>query len=151
MMYKPKLGDEVRFIDSAHENFHNSGLPIGSVGRVSGFSGLGSKALTIVDLGDSEVRCFNHHLKLAEVCPWREAIAMLVGKRPPLWMRGNPSTALNDEQTDQLQDWIGRNLSPNMQWSTAIGIIEAAQALVHAAVDNGNITLENGIMKHRHG
>jgi hypothetical protein len=72
-------------------------------------------------------------------CPWRLAIKTLVGKTPPDWVRGDLSK-LTDEKHEELRDWIGMNLQPAMEWSTAIGVIDAACSLVQEAKGNANFT-----------
>jgi len=77
--------------------------------------------------------------KLVPRCPWRLVIKTLVGKEPPEWVRGD-LRKLSDERHSELQDWIGSNLQPSMEWSTAIGVIDAACSLVEEAKANANFT-----------
>lgn len=76
-------------------------------------------------------------LKALPMCPWRQALFALVGVKPPDWVRGDLSK-LSDAQHLELADWIGTNLQPRMEWSTSIGVIDAACSLVREAADNGN-------------
>lgn len=75
--------------------------------------------------------------ELVPRCPWRLAIKTLVGKEPPDWVRG-PLGKLSDERHAELMEWIGMNLQPNMEWSTNIGVFDAACSLVDEAKNNGN-------------
>ncbi len=72
-------------------------------------------------------------------CPWRLVIKTLVGKVPPDWVRGDLSK-FSDEKHEELRDWIGMNLQPDMEWSTAIGVIDAACSLVSEAKGNANFS-----------
>lgn len=76
-------------------------------------------------------------LSAVPLCPWRQALTVLVGVKPPDWVRGNFSK-LDEERHDALTDWIGTNLQPSMEWSTAIGVVDAVGILVKEAVSNGN-------------
>lgn len=58
---------------------------------------------------------------------------------PPKWVRGN-LRKLTDEQHEDLIAWIGDNLQPSMEWSTCIGVIDAACSLVQEAIGNANFT-----------
>jgi hypothetical protein len=75
--------------------------------------------------------------ELVPRCPWRLAIKTIVGKEPPDWVRGNLHK-LSDARHGELQDWIGSNLQVSMEWSTAIGVIDAACNLVDEAKNNSN-------------
>jgi len=77
--------------------------------------------------------------------PCGDAIATMVGKRPPLKLlpRGTYSTSeLHETQGLELQFWICKQLGKRavpMHWSTGIGIMDAADAIVQEAVNNANI------------
>src|SRR6478609_831717 len=77
--------------------------------------------------------------ELVPRCPWRLVIKTLVGKEPPEWVRGDLSK-LSEKRHEELMNWIGMNLQPNMEWSTCIGVYDAACSLVKEAKDNGNFT-----------
>lgn len=75
--------------------------------------------------------------------PIRQVLRRLVGKAPPKFVRGYNYGNLTDVQHAQLQDWVSINISDTvLYWSTAIGIIEAAENIVGEAVANANIPPE---------
>lgn len=75
--------------------------------------------------------------------PIRQVLRRLVGKSPPKFVRGYNYSNLTDVQHAQLQDWVGSNINNTvLYWSTAIGIIEAAENIVAEAVANANIPPE---------
>lgn len=45
-----------------------------------------------------------------------------------------------------LQDYVSMHLKPEVEWSTAIGVIEAALTVLQEAMCNGNIN-EDGSLK----
>jgi hypothetical protein len=72
------------------------------------------------------------------VDPLSEAIAAIVGERPPLETVG--AYCFNDlSESDQswLQDWCSDQCKP--YWGTGLGVIEAAELIVRLAVENANI------------
>ena len=125
------VGDEVRITDKECHEY-------GKVGRLEGrFDKTVSHWYVRTDSGRGIYP--DSAFELVPRCPWRLVIKTLVGKEPPDWVRGNPSK-LSDEQHAALQDWIGDNLQPDMEWSTAIGVIDAACSLVSEAKGNANFT-----------
>jgi hypothetical protein len=46
-----------------------------------------------------------------------------------------------DKGNEEMQDWIGLNIKPEVEWSTAIGIMDACDLIVNEAANNGNIVL----------
>lgn len=75
--------------------------------------------------------------------PIGDAIATMVGRRPPLALlpRGTFSTTEIADCT-ALQDWVCSQLGRRrvrMHWSTGIGVLDAADAIVAEAVGNANI------------
>jgi hypothetical protein len=56
---------------------------------------------------------------------------------------------MNDEDgeaTFELQCWIVNNMrSEILDWCTGIGIIEAVENLYETALENGNLSIENGM------
>jgi len=72
--------------------------------------------------------------------PIRRVLKLLCGGNdPPTFIQGYDYSNLTDEQHTQLQDWVGMNISKDIHWSTAIGIIEASEQIVAEAVANANI------------
>jgi hypothetical protein len=71
--------------------------------------------------------------------PIRDALFVLVGAEPPQFVQGYDYADYNDAQHHQLQDWVGTVLDGRLSWSTAIGIIDAAERIVAEAVSNANI------------
>ena len=70
--------------------------------------------------------------------PLAEALQAITGKKPPAYTRGAFSSSdLLDENVTDLQDWCSIHACP--AWSTGLGVLEAAEAIVQEAVDNGNI------------
>lgn len=69
--------------------------------------------------------------------PFREALAAIVGIDPPAFVVGYGSNELTEDQFLELQDWCSMNARP--EWSTGIGIIEAAELMVVIAAGNANI------------
>lgn len=113
----------------------------GTFGIISGFLGTKEGLFIRMETLESSLDVKPDEIKKAPMCPWREAIASMVGKRPPLWCYDS-TKLMQDDRISGLQDWIGMNLPSNLQWSTALGIIEAAKLLVKAAFDNGNIVMD---------
>lgn len=71
----------------------------------------------------------------------QDILAVFLVKVPPIeiiaaWMKS---------ESEELQDFVGMHLIPSVQWSTAIGIIEAAQNIVLEAINNANLTPEGVI------
>lgn len=71
--------------------------------------------------------------------PLREALKLLMRKAPPKFVQGYDYSNLTDAQHTELQDWVGTHIPNAIYWSTAIGIIEAAEHIVEEAVGNANI------------
>jgi hypothetical protein len=77
--------------------------------------------------------------------PLRDALRVLCGgKAPPPYVTGYDYSNLTDSERDQLQNWVSLNLAAGIYWSTAIGVIEAAEKLVEEAVANANIPPKPG-------
>jgi hypothetical protein len=85
----------------------------------------------------------NTAFELVPRCPWRLAIKTIVGKEPPDWVRGDLAK-LSDNQHMELMNWIGMNLQPDMEWSTCIGVYDAACSLVQEAKGNANFERYEG-------
>ncbi len=70
--------------------------------------------------------------------PLRDALTAITGRESPDFV-GNAYSCndLTDQQTIELQDWCSMNARP--EWSTGIGILEAAELLVEEAIANANI------------
>lgn len=71
--------------------------------------------------------------------PIRDVLKRIIGKAPPQYVRGYDYSNFTDGQHSDLQDWVSLNLPVSLEWSTAIGVIDAAQTIVEEAVSNGNI------------
>ena len=70
--------------------------------------------------------------------PLYEALQSIVGKNPPDFVVGiYAARELSDDQMTELQDWCATHGKP--EWTTGIGILEAAERIVDCAVENGNI------------
>ncbi len=69
--------------------------------------------------------------------PLREALAAVVGKEPPDFVRGYNFKDLTDKQQLELQDWCSLNARPH--WATGLSMLEAAELIVEGAVENANI------------
>jgi len=75
--------------------------------------------------------------------PIRSVLKLLCGgSEPPPYVQGYDYDNLTDDQHSQLQDWVGMHISEEIIWSTAIGIIDAAENIVAEAVANANILPE---------
>lgn len=69
--------------------------------------------------------------------PFRDAVRLVAGREPPWWVRG---WALAPDDADRLQAWFVEGMeSTATPWATGIGAIEAAELIVAAAIENGNI------------
>lgn len=80
------------------------------------------------------------HLRIKN--PLTEALQAITGKKPPSYTHGAFSSSdLLDENVTDLQDWCSVNARPS--WSTGLGVLEAAEAIVQEAVDNGSIAGKN--------
>lgn len=73
------------------------------------------------------------------VDPLRAVLKRIMGKAPPKFVRGYDYSNLTDDQHGKLQEWVGMNIPDSIYWSTAIGIIDAAETIVAEAVGNANI------------
>lgn len=72
--------------------------------------------------------------------PIRDVLKLLCGgKEPPEFVRGYDYSNLTDAQHSELQNWVGMNMDRSIEWSTAIGIIDAAESIVIEAAGNANI------------
>lgn len=69
--------------------------------------------------------------------PFREALAAVVGKDPPDYVKGHGTLGLTDQQMLELQDWCSLNARPH--WATGLSMIEAAELIVQGAIENANI------------
>lgn len=69
--------------------------------------------------------------------PLREALASIIGKDPPDFVRGHNTSGLSDKQILDLQDWCSVNARPH--WATGLSMIEAAELIVAGAIENANI------------
>lgn len=69
--------------------------------------------------------------------PFREALAAVVGKEPPEYVRGFGLREMTGKQVSDLQDWCSVNARP--EWATGLSMIEAAELIVEGAVENANI------------
>lgn len=80
---------------------------------------------------------------MAKVCPYRIALEVIVGKKPPPWIRGNLAK-FNEQDHDKLILWIGHNVQSRMLWVTLHGVVDAVCLLVQQAKDNGNFRDTSG-------
>lgn len=76
--------------------------------------------------------------------PLKDAIATLVGVSPAdlnYLERVQSTSQLNDEQIEKLEEWINKNInhSPLLFWATSGGVLQSADLLVKAAIENANI------------
>jgi hypothetical protein len=69
--------------------------------------------------------------------PLREVLLAMTGQEPPAFVKGYSTVNLTDAQRDELQDWCSVMAKPF--WLTGIGLIDAAEAQIQEAVNNGNI------------
>lgn len=71
--------------------------------------------------------------------PLWETLKELTGVEPPGFCKGVHmcSQLENDELVDILQSWCLQHAKP--VWSSGIGLLEAAEKIVEAAVENGRI------------
>jgi len=70
--------------------------------------------------------------------PLTDALRAITGVEPPSYTLGAYSAQdLEEDDVMALQDWCSDNARP--EWSTGIGIFEAAELMVSEAVDNANI------------
>ena len=70
--------------------------------------------------------------------PFYDALQSILCKDPPRFLKKKFSASeLTDEKYIILQDWCSNNR--NLEWETGIGLIEAAENIVLAALENGNI------------
>lgn len=70
--------------------------------------------------------------------PLRDALQAITGVEPPAYTLGAWSAQdLNEEDVVGLQDWCSENARP--EWSTGLGVFEAAELMVKLAVENANI------------
>lgn len=69
--------------------------------------------------------------------PFREALAAVVGKEPPEYVRGFGFSEMTEKQKDELQSWCSLNARPH--WATGLSMIEAAETIVEGAIENANI------------
>lgn len=76
--------------------------------------------------------------------PIRESLRWLLGAEPPKYVQGYNLGNLTDDQKDDLQSWAVRNVDKTaIFWGTGIAMLDAAEAIVNEAVDNGNIPAED--------
>ena len=82
--------------------------------------------------------------------PLAAAIETIVGRCP---MKANPwlvgisdSIELREQDQEVLNDWINLAVAEStfIPWCTGVGALEAAEAIVHAAIENGNIVHLHG-------
>jgi len=74
--------------------------------------------------------------------PLTDALRVIVGVEPPKYTHGAYSANdLEEENIVDLQDWCSLNARP--EWSTGIGILEAAELIIEEAVSNANIAPKN--------
>jgi len=69
--------------------------------------------------------------------PLYDALWGLTGARPPAYVRGLSCCQELGDHVLKLQDWCILHARP--EWSTGIGLLEAAEHIVREAVANGNI------------
>lgn len=70
--------------------------------------------------------------------PLLEALRALTGEEPPGFVVGvYDCDDLEDERVEELQEWCSLNARP--EWSTGVGVLEAAEAIVREAEANANI------------
>lgn len=66
--------------------------------------------------------------------PYREALRILTGCQPPAFIRHHwPDGA----DADKAQDWAASHVP---DWLTGYGVLEAAESMVAASLENGNFT-----------
>lgn len=80
-----------------------------------------------------------HYTQGAPRNPIRIVLRRIMGKAPPKYVQGYDYSNLTDVQHTRLQEWVGMNLPDSIFWSTAIGVIDAAENIVAEAVGNANI------------
>jgi hypothetical protein len=76
--------------------------------------------------------------------PIRRVLRVFCTESPPAFVKGYDYSNLDDDQHARLQEWVGCHLNPIISWSTAIGVIEAAQTIVEEAIANANIPPKGG-------
>ncbi len=71
--------------------------------------------------------------------PYFDVLKSITGdNNPPEFCKGIFNTSeLSDDNYENLQEWCLNN--SNLEWSTGIGFLEAADHIVEEAVSNGNI------------
>ena len=70
--------------------------------------------------------------------PLFDALQAILCQDPPMFLKKKFSASeLTDDEYTSLQDWCSNNR--NLEWETGTGIIEAAESIVLAALENGNI------------
>ena len=75
--------------------------------------------------------------------PLYDTLHSMLREEPPEFVKGHFHTiTLDDEEYNALQEWCVSNALP--EWSTGIGIIEAACEIIHEAIGNGNIQGASG-------
>lgn len=73
--------------------------------------------------------------------PFRDMLGHILHKSVPKTLVPDGCYDSSDKRINQqhLQDWVGMNTPKEIRWSTAIGIIEAADRIVYEAEANANI------------
>jgi len=70
--------------------------------------------------------------------PFRDAVSLLCGgETPPEWVVGHSCQDIPEERWHDLSEWMLAHTP--LDWSTGIGLVEAAESIVKEAVSNGNI------------
>ena len=99
--------------------------------------------------GEEILETFEHLLKPG-LNPLAAAIETIVGRCP---MKANPwlvgvsdSIELREQDQEILSDWINIVVAEStfIPWSTGVGALDAAEAIVKAAIENGNIKQLHG-------
>lgn len=71
-------------------------------------------------------------------CPLRDVLRAFTGREPPAFVREHYDLSqFSDIERDLLHSWCVQHVKPD--WATGIGLLEAAELMVHEAVSNGNI------------
>lgn len=72
--------------------------------------------------------------------PFRDALQVICGKEPPPYVRGYSVRDMTDAEYGMLTSWVlNDGLNRAIDWTTGIGVIEAAEHIVKEAVSNANI------------
>ena len=70
---------------------------------------------------------------------WIAAFKIFCDEEPPFIPENGNSSSLSEDVQEQLQNWIGYHIKPEINWMCNISVMDCCDLMVQEALGNANI------------